>query len=70
MRVRTTIALFVARVGLFMRRGLNATDADDLAEQPYLRDRQGDDRRHCLECNHFRVGRCSNHRHAGLWRLR
>lgn len=32
------IGRFVARVGLFLRRGINATDADDLAERLHLRD--------------------------------
>jgi len=60
------IARFVARVALFMRRGLNATDADDLAERLHLRDVRGDDRRMCLECTHLRRGRCGNHKAAGL----
>jgi hypothetical protein len=50
---------FVARVALFMRRGINATDADDLAERLHLRDVQGDDRGMCLECARLdRRGRC------------
>ena len=60
------IAGFVARVALFMRRGINATDADDLAERLTLRDRDGDDRVICAECLHYRPGRCGNHRGAGL----
>jgi hypothetical protein len=60
------IARFVTRVGTFLRRGLNATDADDLAERLHLRDVQGDDRRLCLECACYRTGRCSNHQRAGL----
>lgn len=31
-------ARFVARVSLFMRRGINAADRDDLAERSHLRD--------------------------------
>lgn len=61
-----TIARFVARVGLMMRRGFDATDADDLAERLHLRDVQGDDRVGCMECQHYRPGRCANHRRAGL----
>lgn len=65
-------ARFVARVALFLRRGLDATDADDLAERLHLRDVQGDDRRLCLECRHLsgRAGewRCNNHRQAGVAR--
>lgn len=59
-------APFVARVALFMRRGLEASDADDLAERLHLRDATGDDRRLCLECRHYRPGKCVNHRRAGL----
>ena len=61
-----TIARFVARVGLLMRRGFDATDADDLAERLHLRDVQGDDRVLCAECQHYRRGQCSNHHAAGL----
>lgn len=57
---------FVARVTLFLRRGIDATDADDLAERLHLRDVQGDDRRLCLECAQYRPGRCTNHRFAAL----
>jgi hypothetical protein len=65
-------ARFVARVALFLRRGINATDADDLAEGLHLRDLQGDDRALCLECWHL-TGRpgawhCGNHRAAGVGR--
>lgn len=38
------IATFVARVALFLRRGMSATGADDLAERLVLRDREGDGR--------------------------
>lgn len=58
---------FVARVSLFLRRGIAATDADDLAERLHLRDAQGDERALCLECAHYRSGRCGNHRRAGLY---
>ena len=57
-------ARFVARVALFMRRGINATDADDLAERLTLRDRDADERVICVECSHYRPGRCGNHRSA------
>jgi hypothetical protein len=60
------IGRFVARVTLFLRRGINAADADDLAERLHLRDIQGDDRRLCFECVHIQAGRCANHRQAGL----
>jgi hypothetical protein len=60
------IGRFTARVVLLMRRGINATDADDLAERLHLRDLQGDDRRVCLECRHLSGRRCGNHVRAGL----
>ncbi len=59
---------FVARVSLFLRRGISATDADDLAERLHLRDVQGDDRRLCLECAHLAGRRCGNHVVAGVGR--
>lgn len=60
------IATFVARVALFLRRGMTGTDADDLAERLVLRDRDGDDMHVCVECAHYRPGRCGNHRRAML----
>lgn len=60
------IARFVARVALFLRRGIDATDADDLAERLHLRDVQGDDRRSCLECRHLSGRRCGNAAAAGV----
>lgn len=53
------IATFVRRVSLFMRRGVSAPDADDLAEALVLRDRDGDDRRTCVECAHGAKRRCA-----------
>lgn len=65
-------ARFVARVSLFLRRGVNATDADDLAERLRLRDVQGDDRRLCVECHHLGGAaggwRCDNRVAAGVGR--
>ena len=60
------IQAFTTRVMLFMRRGANTTDADDLAERLTLRDREADDSRLCLECRHYRPNHCSNHVNAGL----
>ena len=63
------IARFVARVTLFMRRGISATDADDLAERLHLRDVQGgNDRVLCLECVHLTGRRCGNTQAAGVGR--
>lgn len=64
---------FVARVALFLRRGIDPTDADDLAERLYLRDMEADERRLCVECRHL-TGRtwsgwlCGNARAAGVAR--
>ena len=60
------IELFTARTLHFIRRGVTAGDADDLSERLTLRDRDADDRRLCLECRHFRPGRCGNYQAAGL----
>lgn len=49
----TACAVFVARITRFMRLGISAADADDLAERLHLRDVEGDDRRHCVECRHL-----------------
>lgn len=57
-----------ARVLLFIRRGVDATDADDLAERLQLRDAQQDDRRLCLECRHLAGRGCLNARSANVGR--
>lgn len=66
------IARFVARVSLILRRGINATDADDIAERLHLRDVHDDGRVLCVECRHLvrRAGywRCGNHRTADAGR--
>ena len=54
------IETFSARVLLFVRRGLSPTTADDMAERMTWRDRDGDDRRTCIECRHLsRDARCT-----------
>jgi hypothetical protein len=60
------IGRFTHRVVLFIRRCINATDADDLAEGLHLRDLQGDDRIMCIECRHLQGSACGNWRAAGL----
>jgi len=60
------ISRFQARAASLRRGGIGDDDADDLAERLTLRDRQQDDRVMCLECSHYRPGRCCNHRSAGL----
>jgi hypothetical protein len=58
---------FVARVGRLLRLGFDATDADDLSERLHLRDIDGDDQACCIECTHYRPGRCGDHQRAGLY---
>jgi len=60
------IRAFTARTVLFMRRGLSATDSDDLGERLVLRDRDQDDRKLCVECASYRTGRCITPVAAGL----
>lgn len=67
------IAKFAQRVVLLLRRGVDAADADDLAERMHLRDLQADDRRLCVECRHLAghassAWRCGNHASAGAGR--
>ena len=49
-----------------MRGGWTEPEAEHLAERLVQRDRDGDDRRLCIECRHYRPGRCGNHGCAGL----
>lgn len=51
------IFAFTTRAVKFVRIGLRH-DADHLAELLTLRDRDGDDRRLCVECRHCRAARC------------
>ncbi len=61
------IGRFVFRVGLLQRRGLTEAQAETLAERLLARDRDGDDRRACLECAHLsRDGSCALHREGRL----
>jgi hypothetical protein len=61
-----TIARFQARMSRLLRLGFGEQDAEDLAEALHFRDVRADDRHLCLECRHYRLGRCGNHRPAGL----
>ncbi len=59
----------MARQALFMERGAGPQDAERLADELALRDRDGDDRRLCLECRHLRGDgpyRCGNAGAASL----
>lgn len=57
------IDTFTARLAQFTDKGVSDDDAEQLADDLVLRDREGDDRRLCLECSHLQgVGRlrCGN----------
>ena len=60
------ISAFSARVLLFIRRGVDADAADNLAERLTLRDREGDARRVCFECSNYLRGRCLKPKAAGV----
>jgi len=61
------IDTFTARQARFIDMGLSLDDAERLADKLMQRDRDGDDRRVCLECVHLRHGgRCGNWRAAGV----
>lgn len=64
------IDTLTARVHLFTRHGLEQTQAEGLADRLVIRDRDGDDRRLCLECQHLRGDArswaCNQWRAAGL----
>lgn len=51
---------FSARAERFINRGLSLDDAERMAGELVRRDREGDDRRLCLECSHLHG--------AGRWR--
>ena len=64
------IDIMVSRVELFVGRGVPLIEATAIADSLVKRDREGDDRRVCLECAHLSgVGagrRCSAWRAAGI----
>jgi hypothetical protein len=62
----TDIARFLARRDRLMRWGWSEPEAEALAERLVLRDREADPRVSCADCQHYRPGKCSNHRRAGL----
>ncbi len=57
---------FIARRDRLRRWGWADPDAEALAERLVIRDRGGDPRAACVDCDHYRPGRCANHRLAGL----
>jgi len=65
------IDTFAARLHKFTDKGLARNDGETLADKLVLRDRDQDDRRVCLECNHLAghgagSWRCGNRRAAGV----
>ncbi len=61
------IDTFTARLARFTDKGLSLIDAESLADKLVIRDREGDDRRVCVECAHLRHGgRCGNWQEAGI----
>lgn len=59
------IDVLIERTALFSRRGLSALDAELLADKLVNRDREGDDRRLCLECAH--LNRPAGALHCAQW---
>ena len=49
-----------------LRWGWPEPEAEALADRLVRRDRELDARMSCADCQHYRPGRCSNHRRAGL----
>ena len=60
------IARFTDRRARLMRWGWPEAEAEKLADRLVQRDRDIDDRVSCTDCQHYRPGRCGNHRRAGL----
>ena len=57
---------FLARRARLLRWGWPEPEAEALADRLVRRDRDLDARVSCADCRHYRPGRCSNHRRAGL----
>jgi len=65
----TEVTRMLARLALFTRRGLAANQADALADKLKSRDREGDDRRACIECQRLSASRtCTVWRQTGIGR--
>ena len=60
------IGRFQARTARLQRLRFTVQDAEDLAERLHLRDVHADHRHLCLECRHYRPGRCGNQSAAVL----
>jgi hypothetical protein len=63
------IDTFTARLSRFTDKGLTLTDAEQQADRLVIRDREGDDRRLCMECAHLHGAgpwRCGNWQRAEI----
>lgn len=60
------IARFLDRRARLLRWGWSEHEAEALAERLLRRDREGDDRVSCAECQHYRPGHCGDHHSALL----
>lgn len=65
-RTDAEAARFLDRRARLLRWGWAESDAEALGERLAKRDREADPRVICAECQHYRPGRCGNHRRAGL----
>ena len=61
------VTRFLDRRARLLRWGWAEPEAEALAERLVRRDREADPRVSCADCQHYRPGRCANHRRAGLW---
>ncbi len=62
----TDIARFLDRRARLMRWGWTEAEAEMQADRLVRRDREYDDRVSCVDCQHYEVRRCRNHRRAAL----
>lgn len=63
------INTFTARLARFTDKGANQKEAERLTDKLMIRDREHDDRRLCLECEHLHFSgghRCGNWRQSGI----
>lgn len=60
------IDLFLVRLEAFIAKGLNETNAEELADRLVRRDRESDDRRSCFECVHLKG---FTHLRCGNWKV-
>jgi hypothetical protein len=60
------IQRFLGRRARLMRWGWTEAEAETLAEKLTRRDREFDDRVSCIDCCHYRTGKCGSHVKAGL----